>query len=154
LPTPPEIVDELLKLAEVTKDDRVYDLGSGDGRIVIAAAKQFGARGVGIEFDGDLVRRSREEAQADGVDHLAQFRQGDVFQTDFSEATVVTIYLLPEYHLKLRPILQQKLKPGTRIVAHRFDMGDWKPLKTVNVKNKQGEEHQLFLWKIEEPAKP
>ncbi len=148
-PTPPEIVDEMLKLAGVTKDDVVYDLGSGDGRIVIAAAKQFGARGVGIEFDGDLVRRAREEATADGVEQLARFRQGDALQSDFSEASVVTLYMLPEFNRRLRPLLQKQLKPGTRIVSLQYDLGDWPPHKTVLVKDKQGQERTLFFWKIE-----
>lgn len=131
--TPQVVVDRMLELAEVGPDDVVYDLGSGDGRVVITAAKQFGARGVGIEIDPELVQQATANAQAAGVADRVEFRQQDLFQTDFSEATVVTLYLLPEVNLRLRPLLLQQLKPGTRIISHGFNMGDWQPEETVVV---------------------
>ena len=130
--TPDNVTLEMLKLAGVGPKDYLIDLGSGDGRIVIVAAKRFGARGVGIEIVPDLVRKSRESAKRAGVEGRAQFREQDLFETDLSKATVVTLYLLPEVNLQLRPKLK-KLKPGTRVVSHDWDMGDWKPDKTIEV---------------------
>ena len=130
--TPDNVTLEMLKLAKVGPGDYVIDLGSGDGRIVITAAKYFGARGLGVEIVPDLVRRSREKAKDAGVENLVEFREQDLFTTDLSRATVVTLYLLPEVNLQLRPRLQ-KLKPGTRIVSHDWDMGDWKPDRTIEV---------------------
>ncbi len=120
--TPNEVVIEILKIAGVTKDDVVYDLGSGDGRLVIAAAKQFGARGVGVEIDPRLIQESNENARLAGVSDRVKFVQQDLFQTDLSEATVVTLYLLPEVNLRLRPKLLRELKPGTRLVSHQFGL--------------------------------
>ena len=128
--TPDNVTLEMLKLAKVGPGDYVIDLGSGDGRIVITAAKYFGARGLGVEIVPDLVRRSREKAKDAGVENLVEFREQDLFTTDLSRATVVTLYLLPEVNLQLRPRLQ-KLKPGTRVVSHDWDMGDWKPDRSV-----------------------
>jgi len=133
VPTPREVVVEMLKIAEVTKDDIVYDLGCGDGRIVITAASLFGARGVGVDNDPQLVKESWENARKAGVADRVTFFEKDLFQTDVSKATVVTLYLLPELNLHLRPKLFGQLKPGTRIVSHEFDMGDWKPDKTALV---------------------
>src|SRR5262245_26909496 len=148
VPTPQEVVDKMLELAEVKKGDVVYDLGCGDGRIVVTAAKKFGARGVGVDFDPVRVKESKENAKKEEVEDKVEIRQGDALKVDdIGAASVVTLYLLPESNLKLRPILQQKLKPGTRIVAHDFDMGDWKPLKTVELKDQDGDEHTLYLWK-------
>jgi SAM-dependent methyltransferase len=130
--TPDNVTLEMLKLANVGAKDYVIDLGSGDGRIVIVAAKRFGARGLGVEIVPDLVKKSRENAKQAGVADRAEFREQDLFETDLSKATVVTLYLLPEVNLQLRPRLQ-KLKPGTRIVSHDWDMGDWKPDKTIEV---------------------
>jgi len=130
--TPDNVTLELLKLANVGPNDYVIDLGSGDGRIVIVAAKRFGARGLGVEIVPDLVRQSRENARKAGVEARAEFREQDLFETDLSKASVVTLYLLPEVNLQLRPRLQ-KLKPGTRIVSHDWDMGDWKPDRTIEV---------------------
>jgi len=127
VPTPQEVVVEMLKMAGVTPNDLVYDLGCGDGRIVITAAKVFGARGVGVDNDPGLVRRSNENARQAGVTDRVKFLEQDLFKTDILEASVVTLYLLPELNLLLRPKLLQDLKPGSRIVAHEFDMGDWKP---------------------------
>ena len=122
----------MLELANVTKDDYVIDLGSGDGRIVITAAKRFGARGLGIEIVPDLVKLSRDNAFKAGVADRAKFAEQDLFKTDLSKATVVTLYLLPEVNLQLKPKLL-KLKPGTRIVSHDWDMGDWKPDRSITV---------------------
>jgi SAM-dependent methyltransferase len=126
-------VDEMLRLAEVRPDDVVYDLGSGDGRVVITAAKEWGARGVGIEIDGKLVAESRETAKREGVADRASFREGDVFKADLSDATVVTMYLLTSLVERLQPKLVKELKPGTRIVAHDYGFAGWKPDRVVNV---------------------
>jgi tRNA A58 N-methylase Trm61 len=130
--TPDNVTLEMLKLANVGPQDYVIDLGSGDGRIVITAARRFGARGLGIEIVPELVKKSRENAKQAGVAERAEFREQDLFEADLSKATVVTLYLLPEVNLQLRPKLQ-KLKPGTRIVSHDWDMGDWKPDRTIVV---------------------
>ncbi|MBM4333181.1 MAG: methyltransferase domain-containing protein [Deltaproteobacteria bacterium] len=124
--TPQPVVMEMLKMARVTQNDILYDLGCGDGRIVITAAKVFGSRGVGVDIDPVLIQESQENARKAGVTDRVKFIQQDLFQTDISEATVVTLYLLPDLNLKLRPKLFKELKPGTRIVSHEFDMGDWK----------------------------
>jgi SAM-dependent methyltransferase len=149
VPTPQEVVDKMLELAAVTKDDLVYDLGSGDGRIVITAAKEYGARGIGIEIDPELIQTAQENAQAAGVSDQVEFRQQDLFQTDFSDATVVTLYLLSSLNEKLRPKLLQELKPGTRIVSHSFAMGDWKPEQVVTVKTPSGE-RTVYFWQVPE----
>jgi SAM-dependent methyltransferase len=130
--TPDNVTREMLTLAGVTSSDYVIDLGSGDGRIVIVAAKQFGARGLGVEIVPELVAKSRDNARKAGVADRAEFRVQDLFSTDLSPASVITMYLLPEVNLQLRPKLQA-LKPGTRIVSHDWDMGDWKPDRTVTV---------------------
>jgi SAM-dependent methyltransferase len=132
-PTPEAVVDEMLEIAQVSPKDIVYDLGSGDGRIVIAAAKRFGARGVGIEIDPELVRDAIENARQAGVDHLVRFAEADFFTADLSEATVVTLYLLPEVNRQLLPKLLAELRPGTRIVSYKYNLGDWAPKKTVRV---------------------
>jgi SAM-dependent methyltransferase len=130
VPSPQPIVDAMLRLAGVGPTDRVYDLGSGDGRIVITAARRYGARGVGIDIDPARIAESRENAERAGVSDRVEFRQGDVFEADFSDATVVTLYLLPDVNSRLKPRLLGALQPGTRIVSHAFDMGSWEPLKT------------------------
>jgi SAM-dependent methyltransferase len=145
------VVERLLQLAEVGKDDVVYDLGSGDGRIVIMAAKHFGARGVGYELDGELVRRSTENARRAGVADLVRFHQQDVMTVDLSPATVVTIYLGREANLKLRPALQSQLRPGARVVSHDFDMGDWAPDAVQQVLEESGITKTLYLWRITRP---
>jgi len=127
VPTPHEVVAEMLKMAAITQDDVVYDLGCGDGRIVIAAAKQYGARGVGVEIDPELIKVCQEKARKAGVTDRVRFLLRDLFETELREATVVALYLTPELNLQLRPKLFRELKPGTRIVSHDFDMGDWKP---------------------------
>ncbi len=143
VPTPQRVVDRMLELAEVTADDVVYDLGSGDGRIVIRAATEYGARGVGIEIDSALVRKARRNAEEAGVADRVAFRQGDLFEADISEATVVTLYLLPSVNLKLRPKLFEELAPGTRVVSHDFDMDEWEHEDRVEVGN-----DAIFLWTI------
>ena len=133
VPTPAKVVDRMLEIAQVGPNDVVYDLGSGDGRIVIAAAKKHGARGVGIDIDPERIREARDNARSAGVSDRVQFREGDLFTADISEATVVTLYLLPRINLELRPKVLSELKPGTRIVSHGFDMGDWLPAATRTV---------------------
>lgn len=142
--TPPEVVVEMLRLAGVGPSDVVYDLGSGDGRIVITAARDFGARGVGIELDPDLVAESLKNARRARVSDRTRFLQEDIFAADFSEATVVTLYLSPDVNLRLRPQLLA-LQPGSRIVSHDFPIGDWKPERVVNFKGPE-RTHVLSLW--------
>ncbi|NEU08032.1 class I SAM-dependent methyltransferase [Flavihumibacter sp. R14] len=147
VPTRPEVVAAMLKLANVTSKDVVYDLGCGDGRIVITAAKEYGARGKGIDINPERITEAKANAQKAGVTDKVQFAVGDLFKSDFSPASVVTLYLLPAINLKLRPQLLEQLKPGTRIVSHAFDMGDWKPEKTVEVDGGA----TIYLWTV--PAK-
>jgi SAM-dependent methyltransferase len=149
VPTTEAAVEAMLKLAGVKKDDVVYDLGCGDGRIVIAAAKSVGARGVGIDINPVRIGEARENARAAGVEKLVRFEENDLFDADIREATVVTLFLLPSVNLKLRPKLLQDLKPGTRIVSNTFDMGDWKPEKEVTLTDSSGYaylSHRLLLW--------
>lgn len=147
-PSPPNIVRAMLELANVRPDDIVYDLGCGDGRIVIAAARDFGARGVGIDIDPKRIAESNANARAAGVTDRVRFIEGDLFTADFSEATVVTLFLWPQVNLKLRPQLM-KLRPGTRIVSHVHDLGDWKPERTVRVRAEgENRERTLYLWVV------
>jgi SAM-dependent methyltransferase len=153
VPTTEKAVLEMLKLAAVKKSDIVYDLGCGDGRIVIAAAKNFGARGVGIDINPERIKEARENAKKAGVENLVRFEENDLFQAEFKEATVVTLFLLPAINLKLRPKLMSDLKPGTRIVSNTFDMGDWKPEKETTIGESEesdysGLSHKFFLWTI------
>jgi len=143
--TPPVVVVEMLRLAGVTSNDVVYDLGSGDGRIVITAAQEFGARGVGLEIEPDLVAQAERNARRAKVADRVRFVQQDFFEADLHEATVVTLYLGAEVNLRLRPKLLAELAPGSRIVSHDFPMGDWKPERVLNF---QGPErtHVLSLW--------
>jgi len=147
--TPNEVVEQMLQLANVSGDDVLYDLGSGDGRIPITAAQKFGTRATGVEINPELVEQSRENAQKAGVAERVRFLQQDLFQTDLSEATVVTLYLLPDVNLKLRSKLFQELKPGTRIVSHDFDMGEWKPERVVQVQG-PSRQHTLYSWVVPE----
>src|SRR5207342_2249999 len=130
VPTPIEVVDKMLELAEVKKGDVVYDLGSGDGRIVIRAAKKFGARAVGIEMDRLLLAKARQDANAAGVSHLVEFRAEDALKADISRATVVTLYMLPWFNEAMKPSFKKFLKPGDRIVAHDFGIEGWEPDRT------------------------
>jgi SAM-dependent methyltransferase len=143
VPTPIVVVDAMLDLARVTRTDTLYDLGCGDGRIVVRAATRFGCRGVGVDLDPERVREANENARAAGVEKLTRFEVGDVFEFDFSAASVVTMYLLPSVNLKLRPRLLKELKPGSRIVSHDFDMGDWTPEATREVSRSR-----IFLWTV------
>jgi tRNA G37 N-methylase Trm5 len=140
VPTPQEVVDKMIELGGVKKGDTVYDLGSGDGRIVITAAKK-GARAVGFEIDGGLVKESRENIKKAGVENLAEIRHQDILTVDLSPANVVTMYLLPDVNMKLRPNVLSQMKPGSRVVSHAFDMGDWKPDKTERVNGRT-----VYLW--------
>lgn len=133
VPTPPETVDEMLRQAKLKKGDVLYDLGSGDGRIPLAAAKQYGVRAVGIDIDAKLVTEANESARRDGLDGLVSFRHADMFAADIGEATVVTLYLSDTLNVMLRPKLLRELRPGSRIVSHDFRMGDWPPEKTIRV---------------------
>ncbi len=146
--TPPDVVQEMLKLAEVRQNDVVYDLGSGDGRIVITAAREYGAKGVGFELETDLVRRARDDARRAGVGSLVEFYVQDVLTVDLSGATVVTIYLSREANIKLRPRILSQLRTGSRVISHEFDMGDWQPSRILNYRDTTGGEHTLFLWRI------
>jgi SAM-dependent methyltransferase len=146
--SPEMIVEEMLGMAKVGKGDVVYDLGSGDGRIVITAARIYGAKGVGFELDADLVRQAMENARRAGVAHLVDFRQQDVLTVDLSPATVVTIYLSREANLKLRPAIQSQLRPGARVVSHDFDMDDWRPVAIRRLLDESGMMRTLYLWRI------
>ena len=148
VPTPPAVVDRMLELAEIKNGDVVYDIGSGDGRIVISAAKKYGVRGVGIEIDHDLVERSRAQARVAGVEHLVEFRRQDALTADLTEATVVTLYMYPEFNAKLRPNLA-KLKPGARVVSHDFGIEGWIPVKAERLPGGMLHDHTLYLWKID-----
>jgi SAM-dependent methyltransferase len=143
VPTPQEVVEGMLRLAKVGRNDVVYDLGCGDGRIVVTAARQFGARSVGIDIDPIRIREAAENIRVAGVGERARLIEGDLFSTDISEASVVTIYLLSRLNLKLRPKLLKELRPGTRIVSHAFDMDDWKPQRTESVGSST-----IYLWTV------
>jgi precorrin-6B methylase 2 len=144
VPTPQEVVDAMLKLANVTSKDVVYDLGCGDGRIPITAAKNFGARGIGIDIDPQRIKEANENLKTSGVGDKVKFMNADLFETNISEATVVTLYLLPSLNIKLMPKLQKELRPGTRIVSHSFDMGtDWPAEKTEEVNGRR-----IYYWTV------
>jgi ribosomal protein L11 methylase PrmA len=146
VPTPPAVVEAMLELADVKKGDVLYDLGSGDGRIAVAAAKKYGIRAVGIDIDPERIREANENAKKAGVEGLVKFRNEDLFKANFREATVVTLYLLPDLNVKLRPRLWNELKPGTRIVSHQFDMAEWQPEKQIELNGRT-----IYFWTI--PAK-
>lgn len=143
LPTPRPVVAAMLHLAGVSRTDVVYDLGSGDGRIPIAAARDHGARGVGIELDGRMIERARCNAREAGIERLVEFRQEDLFRADLREATVVTLFLFPDMNRRLLPKLLAELQPGTRIVSHRFGLGDWAPERSIEARG-----HPLLLWTV------
>jgi predicted RNA methylase len=144
----------MLTLARVGKDDVVYDLGSGDGRIVIAAAQKFGARGVGVEIDARLVSQAEENARRAGVQNRVRFILGDAMQVNVSDATVVTLYLLSASNVKLRPILTKQLRPGARIVSHSFAIGDWEPDVVDTFTDAAGTSRTLYLWNVDGRLRP
>jgi protein-L-isoaspartate O-methyltransferase len=146
VPMPQDVVERMLAFATVSSQDTVYDLGSGDGRVVITAAKKYGAHGVGIEIDSSRVAEARRNAQRAGVADLVTFQVQDALQADVSPATVVTLFLTTSANAKLRPRLSQQLKPGTRIVSLAFDMGDWKPVKVDRFNDITGTPRVLYLW--------
>jgi precorrin-6B methylase 2 len=150
VPTPQEVVDAMLEVAKVAKGDVLYDLGSGDGRIPITAARRYGiARGVGIDINPERVKEAEQNRINAGVGEHVRFVNADLFETDLSEATVVTLYLLPRLNLRLLPKLLKELKPGTRIVSHAFDMGSWKPERTLKVEGRD-----VYFWTIPAPGTP
>jgi len=149
VPTPQEVVDRMLELAEVKKGDVVYDLGSGDGRIVVTAAKKYGVKAIGFEIDPQRIKESQENIKKAGVENLVEIRQQDIRTVDLAGASVLTMYLLPEVNLMIRPNIWKQMKPGSRVVSHDFDMGDWRPLKTEHIKDSTSWEHMLYLWHVE-----
>ena len=144
----PEVIDRMLEIARVKAGDLVYDIGSGDGAIIIRAAKKYGVRGVGIEIDEDLVLRARNEALREKVGHLVEFRAQDAFTADVSPATVVTLYTLPEFNAKLRPILDRQLRPGTRVVSHDYPIEGWVPSRIEVVKGTFVHDHLVILFEV------
>ena len=155
--TPPLLVRRMLQLAEVTRRDVLWDLGSGDGRIVIAAARDFGARGVGYEIDAALIRESRARARRAGVSARTRFVEQDLFTLSFAEPSVITMYLLPEFNMKLRPLLLAHMRPGSRVVSHEWDMGDWRPDETLLFPSPEkphgtNKQHTVMLWLIPAPV--
>ena len=149
VPTPPEVVDKMLELAQAGKDSVIYDIGCGDGRIVVAAAKKYGARGVGIDIDPVRIKESKANAKASGVEKLVKFREEDATKTDISPATIVTLYLLPESNELLRPKFERELKPGTLIITHNYIVPGWedKEIDTATVTDAEGKSHSVFLYK-------
>jgi tRNA G37 N-methylase Trm5 len=148
VPTPQDVVERMLDIAGVKKGDVVYDLGCGDGRIVVTAAKKYGVKAIGFEIDPERIKESHENIQKAGVEKLVEIRQKDILTVELSGATVLTMYLLPDVNLRLRPAIQKQMKPGARIVSHDFDMGDWKPERTERVKDSSGWDHTIYLWRI------
>ena len=143
VPTPEAVVEAMLQVANVTKNDIVYDLGCGDGRIPVTAAKKYGATGVGIDIDPQRIKEAKENVAKNNVGDKVTIVQGDLFEQDLSGASVITLYLLPSLHVKLMPKLMKECKPGTRIVSHAFDMGDWKPEKELDVEGRK-----VYFWTI------
>jgi ribosomal protein L11 methylase PrmA len=143
VPTPEAVVEAMLQVAAVTKNDTVYDLGCGDGRIPVTAARKYGARGVCFDIDPQRIKEANENVAKNNVGSLVRVVEGDLFEQDLSGATVVTLYLLPSLNVKLMPKLMKELKPGTRIVSHAFDMGDWKPEKELDVDGRK-----VYYWTI------
>ncbi|HZM63471.1 MAG TPA: methyltransferase domain-containing protein, partial [Vicinamibacterales bacterium] len=152
--TPPDVVDRMLALAKVGPGDMVYDLGCGDGRIVIAAALKFGARGVGVDIDAKLIEQANAAARVAGVSDRVRFTVQDALKTDVSAATVVTLYLLAAGNVKLRPLLTAQLRPGARIVAHNYPIGDWEPDVVDTFKDAAGATRTLFLFKADGRVRP
>jgi SAM-dependent methyltransferase len=149
--TPHEVVSRMLELAEIKKGDVLYDLGSGDGRIVVAAAKKFGIRAVGFEIDPGLVKDSRQLIKQAGLEELVEIREQDIRTVDFSTASVVTMYLYPAANLRLRPVLMRELKPGSRVISHDFGMGSWKPDRVERLQDIGGLSRTIYRWRIVDP---
>jgi len=152
VPSPPYVVDKMIELAQIKKGDILYDMGSGDGRIVIEAAKKYGIRGVGIDLNAERVEKARESAKREGVSHLVEFRAQDGLTVDISEATVVTLYMFKWFNNAIKPKLQ-KLKPGSRVIAHDFDIDDWKPTRIEYVKPPANDadyadSRTLYIWVV------
>jgi SAM-dependent methyltransferase len=154
VPTPQDVVERMLELAEVKQGDVVYDLGCGDGRLVITAAKKYGARGVGVDIDPERIAESNANAKKEGVAGRVEFKLQDALTVDVSSATVVTLYLLSSSNMKLRPILTRQLKPGARIVSHQFSMGDWQPEKVDTFTDSNGSTRTLYLWRADGQVRP
>ncbi|MFQ4137046.1 SAM-dependent methyltransferase [Nodosilinea sp. PGN35] len=153
IPTPADTTAAMVKLADLSPSDVVYDLGCGDGRLLILAATEYGARGVGIDLDTVLLEQAQVNARRAGVGDRLTFRQGNLFETDVAEATAVFLYLLPHLNLRLRPRLQAQLRPGSRIVSHMFDLGDWRPDLTLRLPASE-EDSVVYLWRIPHPPAP
>ena len=149
VPTPQDVVDRMLVLANVQKGDFVVDLGCGDGRIPVTAAKKYGARGLGVDIDPVRIAEANANAKAAGVQHLVTFKLQDAMKTDVSSATLVTTYLLSASNLKLRPILTKEMKPGSRIITHNFSMGDWTPEKSDTFKDAEGRTRTIYLYRVD-----
>ena len=149
VPTPQDVVDRMLVLAGVQKSDFVVDLGCGDGRIPVTAAKTYGARGLGVDIDPVRIAEANANAKAAGVAHLVTFKLEDALKTDVSTATVVTTYLLSASNLRLRPILTKTMKPGSRIITHNFSMGDWRPEKSDTFKDADGRSRTIYLYRVD-----
>jgi tRNA G37 N-methylase Trm5 len=149
VPTPQDVVDRMLTLAGVQKNDFVVDLGCGDGRIPVTAARKYGARGLGVDIDPVRIAEANANAKAAGVEHLVTFKLQDAMKTDVSSATVVTTYLLSASNLKLRPILTKTMKPGSRIITHNFSMGDWAPEKSDTFKDAEGRTRTVYLYRVD-----
>jgi len=154
VPTPADVVDRMLTLAKVGPRDVVYDLGCGDGRIVISAAQKFGARGVGVDIDANLINQAEANAKAAGVERRVKFLVQDAMTVDVSDATVVTLYLLSASNVKLRPILTRQLRRGARIVSHSFAMGDWEPEVVDTFRDANGTSRTLYLWTTDGKPRP
>ncbi|HEU4346074.1 MAG TPA: methyltransferase domain-containing protein [Candidatus Binatia bacterium] len=148
VPTPPEVIDGMLEMARVKSGDVIYDLGSGDGRIIIQAAKKYGVKGVGIEIDHALVQKARDIAFKEGVEHLVEFRAQDALTVDISPATVVMLYMLPEFNAKLRPIFDKQLKPGSRVVSHDYEIEGWVPDRVERIKGNFLHDHTILLFEV------
>jgi SAM-dependent methyltransferase len=152
VPTPHEVVSRMLELAEIKQGDVLYDLGSGDGRIVVAAARKFRIRAVGFEIDPGLVEDSRQIIKQAGLEELVEIREQDIRTVDFLPASVVTMYLYPAANLRLRPVLMRELKPGSRVISHDFGMGSWKPDRVERLQDKAGLSRTIYRWRIADPA--
>lgn len=143
VPTPMDVVEAMLDVAKVSKNDVVYDLGCGDGRIVVTAAKKYGATGIGVDLNPERIREANENAKEKGVEKKVKFYEGNLFDFDFSKASVLTLYLLPDVNLQLMPKILKEMKPGSRVVSHAFDMGDWKPDKQISVDGRT-----VYMWTV------